>query len=396
MNILFVCEVDWERKVVFDMLLLAEAMSLRGHKVFAVDYEDMWQTNNVKVSKESDVARALPKASVRLIRPDFVRIKGLSRVSAFVSHYFEIKRVIKEQDIDAIVLYSVPTNGLQAIHWARKFNIPIVFRSIDVLNQLVPYPMLRSLTRYLERKVYSSVDRILTITPKLSEYVVGLGANPSKVNILPMTVDTNLFCPSSDVEAMRHKWGLGDDDKIVLFMGTLFPFSGLDWFIFNFTHIMRSVPEAKLLIVGDGGQRAYLERIIREMDLQGHVIITGFQPYKDMPQYINLADVCVNTFVSNAITKDIFPGKTVQFLACGKPLVMRPLGGVKTVIAGEEQGVVYADTDNGMIGTICFLLQSPEKRNEIGQNGLRYVRQHHSCEKVTEQLSVEIANLILK
>ena len=49
----------------------------------------------------------------------------------------KIAKTIREKNIDAIVLYSVPTNGLQTLRLAKKFNIPVIFRSIDILNQLV-------------------------------------------------------------------------------------------------------------------------------------------------------------------------------------------------------------------------------------------------------------------
>jgi hypothetical protein len=188
MNILFIHEVDWLKKVVFDVHLLAEAMSLQGHQVYALYYQSMWKAGDEVTPREFIFPMAIPETKVHLICPSYIRIPALSRASAFVTHYYEIKRIIKEKHIDAIVLYSVPTNGLQAVHWARKYNIPIVFRSIDVLSQLVPYPVLRPITRWMEKRVYSSVDRILTITPKLSEYVIGLGAESEKVGVLPMTV----------------------------------------------------------------------------------------------------------------------------------------------------------------------------------------------------------------
>jgi glycosyltransferase involved in cell wall biosynthesis len=339
------------------------------------------------------ITRALPKACVELICPNFIKIPVISRASAFVSHYFEIERVIKEKEIDAIVLYSVPTNGLQAIYWAKQFGIPVVFRSIDAINQLVPYSFLRPMVRNMERQVYSKVDRILTLTPKLSDYVVKLGANFNKVKVLPMTVDTDLFSPSDDTQDMREKWGLSRSAKVVLFMGTLFNFSGLDDFIREFSSRIVRHSEIYLMIVGDGQQRKELENFINQWNIK-NVIITGFQPYEDMPKYINLADVCINTFIENDATRDIFPGKTVQFLACGKPLVMRPLAGVKSMIAGENQGVVYADTAESMADRIFSLLESPAKMEAIGNNGLEYARQKHGYEKVARQLESELLGLI--
>jgi glycosyltransferase involved in cell wall biosynthesis len=394
LNILFIHEVDWLKKVVFDVHLLAEAMSLQGHQVYALYYESMWHEGDERMPREFVFPMAIPNTNVNLICPNYVRIPAFSRVSAFVTHYYDIRRIIKEKSIDAVILYSVPTNGLQAVRWAKKFNIPIVFRSIDVLNQLVPYPILRPITRWMEKRVYSSVDRILTITPKLSEYAIGLGAKSEKVGVLPMTVDTNRFRPMDKSVELMQKWGLSETDKVILFMGTLFNFCGLSSFLREFLWLVTYRNDVKLMIVGDGEMRPALEQMIKDWELGEHIIITGFQPYWEMPHYINLADVCINTFERNDTTKDIFPGKTVQYLACGKPVVMRPLDGVKAVIEGEEQGVVYADNDALITSRAFKLLDNPDKMKEIGENGLRYAREFHSHDKVAKQLEVELDGLI--
>ena len=167
MNILFVHEVDWLKKVVFDIHSLAEGLSLLGHRVYVIDYGNTWGRDaswgmgSLKTKEAGGVSRAFPGASVTLRRPGFIKVPGLSRLSAAVTHYLEIHRTIKEEDIDAIVLYSVATNGLQATNLAKNFRIPILFRSIDILNQLVPYPVLRPITRFLEKKVSEISDRFL-------------------------------------------------------------------------------------------------------------------------------------------------------------------------------------------------------------------------------------------
>jgi len=392
MNILFVHEVDWLNKVVFDIHSLSESLSLLGHRVYGIDYESTWARNNVfdfgglATREFNNVNRACPGASVSLRRPGLIKIPGLSRLSAAFTHYLEIQKIIKDRNIDAIMLYSVPTNGLQTIHLAKKFNIPIVFRSIDIVHQLVPYPALRHITRLLEKRVYSKVDAIVTLTPKLSSYVIDLGAEEAKVKLLPMPVDTNLFRPSSDSAELRQKWELNGKDQVIVFIGTLFEFSGLDVLIRHFHEVVKQVPEAKLLVVGDGPQRLKLEGIINELGLQRQVIITGFQSYQTMPQYINLATICINPFLITDATRDIFPGKIVQYLACGKAVVATALPGMRAVIPGEGQGVVYADSAEETAIKIIPLLKSPEYRQQLGQAGLSYVSQRHGYSKVAGEL----------
>ena len=292
------------------------------------------------------------------------------------------------------MLYSVPTNGLQTIHLAKKFNIPVVFRSIDILNMLMTYPALRPVTRYLEEKVYSKADMILTLTPTLSRYVIDMGANKNKVKLLPMPVDTDLFRPSSDTAEVRQKWGLSEQDQIIVFIGTLFEFSGLDTFINHFPQVVNEIPKAKLLIVGDGPQRPKLEAIIAELDLAKKVTITGFQPYHLMPKYINLATLCINTFLTTDVTRDIFPGKIVQYLACGKVVVATPLPGMIAVTPGEEQGAVFSNSAGDMVTEIISLLKSTARRQQLGKAGLNYVTQVHSRDKIVYQLEASIEEVI--
>lgn len=402
MNILFIHEVDWLDKVVFDIHTLAEGLSLRGHRIYAIDYPDKWKRKHAfdlaqfKMRESIGVSRAFPGSSVDVFHPGFIKIAGLSRLSAFFTHCCAIRKIIKEKAIDAIVLYSVPTNGLQAACLARQFKIPLVFRSIDILNQLVRYPALRRLTRFLERQVYSRSDKLLTLTPSLTKYVADLGAAESKVELLLMPVDISLFHPLDDVSEMRRKWNISENDKVVLFIGTLFDFSGLDAFLRQFPDVMKRIPEARLLIVGDGPQRSKLEGIITETNLRERVTITGFQPYNTMPQYINLSAVCMNSFLLTGATRDIFPGKIVQYLACGKPVLATPLAGMKAVIPGEDQGVVYSDGIDDLGEKTVSLLQSAERRERLGRQGLAYVKQRHTYDTIAQQLEAALQKLTSK
>jgi len=402
MNILFVDEVDWLKKVVSDIHNLSESLSLLGHQVYAIDYESMWKRSrffelgSLKMKEFDGVSRVIPAASVCLRRPGFIKIPGLSRLSVSFTQYLEIQRTIREKNIDVIMLYSIPTSGLQTIQLARKFNIPVVSRVIDPVHQLVPYSVLRPITKILEKKVYSEVDVVLPNTPQYLRYVLNMGATESKVKLLLFPIDTNIFHPSVDCSEVRQKWGLDEKDQIVVFIGTLFEFSGLDGFIRQFPRVVEEIPGTKLLIVGDGPQRPKLERIITELGLERQVIITGFQPYQTMPQYINLATLCINPFLNTDNTKDFFPSKIIQYIACGKATVATPLLGITALLPDESHGVIYANSADGMARKVTSLLKSAEHRQQLGQAGLNYVKQAHDQQKIAHQLETELMEAIKK
>jgi len=398
MNILFVHEIDWLRKVVFELHTLSELLSLAGHNVYAIDYESMWEKDGVfdfgtMRTTKGYASRAYKGATVELIRPGFVKIPVLSRVSAVFNYSWLIEETIKDNHIDVVILYSVPTNGLQTIKAAKKLGVPVIFRAIDNLHRLVDNRLLSKITFSMEKMIYSRVDKVLTISPQLSRYVIGMGAPEQKVGLLPLGVDTVQYHPYiKPVDSRR--WGISLTDKIIMFMGTIPEFSGLDRFIPLLKRIVIKYPRVKLVIVGDGPQRSRLEHITRTVGLDGHVIITGLQPFETIPGWINLADICINTFQVKGATKDAFPTKIIQYLACGKPVVSLPLLGMKEMIKGWGEGVVYVDNMEAMADAINALLSNPFTMATVGENGHRYVTKYHSYDKVIQQLEEEIKGVL--
>ena len=398
MNILFVHEVDLLDKVVFEIHNLAEILSEK-HNVFAIDYEEKWKRKSLfdvgtlRTREFKHVNRAYGGKGFTLRRPGIIKLPILSRLSAFFSHHFEIGKIIKEEKIDAIVLYSAPTNGLQTLFIAKKYNIPVIFRSIDILNQLVPNWFLRSPTQMLEAKVYKKVNLMIAITPMLSDYVIKMGAEKEKVKLLFTGVDSSQFNPTIDTATLRKQLDLSNDCRIIVFIGTLFDFCGMDKYIEQFPNVIEEFPETKLIVVGGGSLLEKLKKLVKNLNLEESIILTGFQLYDTMPQYINLADVCINPFMINDTTRDIMPGKILQYLACGKPVIATPLPGMRAVITGEEKGLIYSEIDEFAMNTID-LLRDEGRMKIAGDKGLSYIIHHHEWNEIASKLEQELIDII--
>lgn len=399
MNVLFVHEVDWLKKVVFEIHELAESLSLFGHNVYAIDFEDTWRHENnldfgsLKTIEFHGVHRIYNDASITLRRPGFIKLPILDRISSAFTHYYEIERLVIEKKIDVIVLYSAPTNGLQTIRIARKHKIPVVFRSIDVVHMLVPIKVLRPITFYIEKTVYRNVDRILAITPKLADYVIDNGANPNKVELLLIGVNTDQFKPNLDVRALREQLYISERDRVIVFMGTFFDFSGLDRYIEQFSAVVRAVPEAKLILVGGGQLFEKIKDLVDKLNLKNQIILTGFLPFDLMPLYINLSYLCINPFLINDTTKFIIPGKIYQYLACGKPVLATSLEGMKSLIRGDQEGVIYSDVEDFGKNTI-YLLENADFAKRIGMNGYQFCLKNNDQKHIALNLEDFLSKVI--
>ncbi len=351
MKILVIHEAEYIQKVIFEYQIIPELWASQGHQVYVIDYPGAWRKNkakwydfgSLKTQTLSNVSRAGKKRGVILIRPGIIKIPGLSRISAFISYSLIIPRVIKKYKIEKIFLYSVPTNGLQTVFWAKRYKIPIYFRLLDVLHQLVPFKPLVWPTYLIERLVYPRISAMTAITPRLTKYAVRLGAKPETTTYLPTGSDSDLFFPATKDPDLARSLKIGKSDKVITFAGTLYNFSGLDKILNYFAKNISDYPNLKFLIIGHGEQESCLKKIIKENRLENRVIMTGFIEYQNLCKYLNLSDICINPFEINKITDIIFPGKIYQYLACEKPIIATKLSGVLDIFPDESgaRGIYY-------------------------------------------------------
>jgi glycosyltransferase involved in cell wall biosynthesis len=353
MKILVVHETEYIKKVVFEYQIIPEIWASEGHDVYVVDFETTWKRKNIfdlisKTQVLKNVRRAGKEKGITLIRPGYVKIPALSRLTASISHYFAIKWAIREYKIDVIFLYSVPTNGLQAVYLARKYKIPIHFRLLDVLHQLVPYKILSKPAYLMEKIVYRRVDELTAITPKLTKYAIALGAREKTASYLPTGPDDNLFRFAPRNKGLMKKLSLKQTDKIIVFAGTLYNFSGLDKILNYYAKHKRNYRNLKFLIIGHGQQEEELKSIVKTNNLSDSVIFTGFIQYEKLSDYLNLADICINPFEINKITDIIFPSKIYQYLACRKPVIATRLPGLIDLFPDDKgkNNIYYFDLEH--------------------------------------------------
>src|SRR5207249_2298474 len=160
-----------------------------------------------------------------LHRPAMLRVPGLSRVSGAITSGLEVAALLKRFSADVILLYGLPTVGIQTLLAARAYAVPVVFRAIDVTHELVPYRVLALPSRILERVVFNHVAMNVALTPLLRDYIQAYGVPERKTRLLPSGVDTTLFSPRAKNPELMSRWGIRPDEPVVLFMGTIYRFS---------------------------------------------------------------------------------------------------------------------------------------------------------------------------
>ncbi|HEX9092361.1 MAG TPA: glycosyltransferase family 4 protein, partial [Coriobacteriia bacterium] len=209
-----------------------------------------------------------------------------------------------------------------------------------------------------------------------------------------LSVDVDRFAPGRDPAGIRSKLGIPAHSRVVVFVGTLFPFTGLMRLLDDWDGVRAKDPRAHLLIVGGGPQEDELRQRASRLDDPGSVTMTGMVPYRDVPDHIRAADVGVCPFEILPVTRDINPVKVVGYLACGLPTVCSTLEGTMAVLPHEGSGVVYAAPGAELAEALVELLGDERERERLGVLGRHWAVENHSKDAVVAELEHRLRSAI--
>jgi glycosyltransferase involved in cell wall biosynthesis len=389
MNILFVDEKNWVKKVPYTIHYLAEYMADRGHNIIAIDFDDSWTKVSIFDFISHRTRKKISKFGtnnyIDVISPLFIKIPLVSRISTLLTHFWEIRKILHYESIDSIIIYSV-TNAIPALLLARLYNVPLLFHSIDMLDQLAPHPFLGKMALLIERLLIRHSDCVLALTPIFAARATQIGARD--VAVIPNGVNVQLLRPDIDSAQLRNEFSLFDE-KIILFVGTLTKHLALDQFLFYFSQMPRD--GIKLVVVGDditsaGREMQKAKEMCRVQKIENSVVFVGMQPTQRVPLFINLADVCVSPFPPSTFSKYNIAMKIFEYMACGKPTVSFKLAGTLSLVPPLSGGVVYVESYEEMCAAISSLLQNEIECTRLGDAGRQLVNQKFSWESVAGEL----------
>jgi len=396
MNILIIHEIDWDKKVIFEPQHFAELFSLRNHNVYVIDCQ---QPSFPKILRglRTDIIenykRIYPDSSITLIHPPALLVKGLNRLTHYLTCKKVIKKIVKEKKIDIILLYGVATDGIQTIKIAREFNIPVIHRMLDISHGLVKTPILSQIVKKHEKFVYKNSDKVLATTPDLVRYAIKMGANKDKTAPFFLGINFQIFKPMKKDVELAKTLGIKENDKVIVFIGTIYDFTGLDGIITKFEYIKEKIPNVKLLIVGGGPSFRIIQSHVKKKKLESFIILTNFVPQQKMPNYISLADLCINPFKVIPLTDRIIPGKIYEYLACGKPVLSTPLKGTVELLPNEEFGVIYTESET-FVEKLSDIIEDSDNLEKLGDKGYQYVKNHNDIEVLIDKLLEEFDSCI--
>jgi len=390
LNLLFVHEVSYEKKPIFEMHEFPEHLAAKGHKVTFLQFDEgfrFWKGKRQPAEKKVS-GRVLPETSIRLITPHQFGIPGLDRLWATVSVWPVLDRLLNTQKFDAIVLYAVPTYGHQVMQLAKKYGVPVIFRALDV-SHLIRKSVFSPLIKSAERYVYQNADVLSANNPAMAEYCSKLGGRTERtfVNLPPL--DISHFAKVIPDSELQISLGLKPTDSVITYLGTFFHFSGLDVVIREFAGLKAKNQRAKLLLVGGGEQDKYLRDLVNELKLGDRVIFTGFVPYAKLSGYLGLTTVAINPMLPGVVSHTAFPHKVIQYMASGLPVVSTKLDGLYKTF-GDNSGLTWSTGPEGLIEKALALADDGTKLGENSRLQLQTVSNKFAVDSAVDAFEATI------
>lgn len=235
---------------------------------------------------------------------------------------------------------------------------------------------------------YRAAKKIITVSdPAKQDLVDNWQVDSAKIHVMPNGVDVEEFGIVRDPRLVRAELKVDDTTPIVCFVGWFQPWHGLDFLVDCFGQVLRHVPEAKLLLVGDGNARPAVEQRIQEHGIEHATRITGLVARERVPEFLAAADVAVLPYPKLPREMWFSPLKLYEYMAAGKAIVGSRSGQTAQVIQDGYNGVLVEPGDVACFAqAVVQLLRDPMERQRLGQNARVQAIEQHSWQRYIRRL----------
>ncbi len=313
---------------------LAQHLTRRGHEVHVITSLDEGLPE--EICENGIHIRRLPRIRVRFVG-----------VFAFWAAIIRTIRMVNPDIVHAQSLYI----AIPALVSKRFLKIPYLVwgRGSDVY-------LPNRFTKLTAKTILKNADSVLALTKEMKRVMQVI--YDREIAVVPNGIDLNEYTarlPAREVEGCK---------KRILFVGRLHPVKGVQYLLQAMKIVHEEMPEARLILVGDGEERDILESLTDNLGIRGCVEFVGKVPHEMIPDYMYHADVFVLPSLSES-----FGIVNLEAMACGLPIVATRVGGLPDVIEDGVNGYLVGTREPREIAErLLMVMQNDEMQEEISTN----------------------------
>ena len=297
-----------------------------------------------------------------------------------------IKRTLRDFDI-------VHLNDLRNIpnyytwKYAREYGTPYILQP----RGSIAYHHYESLFRRTSKQVFDraitkrlveDASMLVALTNAEKEQLIDFGIKPNKIETIPNGFNMADYDDLPEKGEFREGYGIGFDEKVVLYLGRLHKRKGIDKLITAFADVKEELKDTKLVIAGpDDGSLLALEKQVHDYGLSEDTLFTG--PLKNKAKSRAYVDADVSVLPA---TNEAFGRTMIESILCGTPVIASAEGGCGELLQDMGCGRIAAFSDPQMLSkNIKYLLRDPSKSQKLVEIGQRYVSENLTWSTVADK-----------
>ncbi len=243
------------------------------------------------------------------------------------------------------------------------------------------------LLKWAEEIQLQASDAIIVVSNALKNQLIEYGVEGDKIIVAPNGVHPDQFTPEIDDGGLRKK--LGVEDKFVVgYTGTFGYWHGVEDLAKAVKPIVDKIPNAVVLFVGDGNLRPNIEEITKKDGVFENIMITGFVPFKTIPNYLAACDVLVSPCVNNP-DNEFFnsPVKLFEYMAMSKPIVASSVGQQGDVIDHKVNGLLHGEKQPEELAEMVHEIYSDKDlADKLSKNARKRAVEKHDWKVNAQQI----------
>ena len=281
----------------------------------------------------------------------------------FIEYYFEKVYVdLKKKDYDYIILENCA--GLAYKLSQRGVKNIILHMHNEVRQSRAKF----------HHAIFNNITKIITV----SDYIKGKASSLfpiDKIETVHNGIDLNNFTRKTEPSVNRQQIGFDENDFVMVYSGRINKEKGVSELI-DAMLMLKDMPNIKLMIIGgtffgntDNEDEFVYSLKNKAKTIEQKIIFTGFIPYHEMPDYLQMADIAVIP----SIWDDPFPTTVLEAQAMALPIITTKRGGIPE--EATEENAILLDTDEHFVdhlaNAILDLYHYPEKRKQMSNASLQ-------------------------
>lgn len=303
----------------------------------------------------------------------------------FLSQVFSGLKLMKKEKVDLIHSHWLIPSGLTACFCKKTFKKPFVATThgSDV------FPFRKSFLKKFLKITLRDCDICTVNSTATAAAVSEIAGISHKLLVIPPGVNPKVFHPIIPIKNSEVKSRNGDTIPKILTLTRLIKWKGTRYLIEAMAIVLKQLPEARLIVCGDGVERNNLEELAQRLGLSKNIKFMGRVPNDQLPDYYRKASVFVlPSIVNDTGETEAFGVVLLEAMACGTPVVGSNVGGIPDIITDGWNGYLTKEKNpQDIADKIIKILSDREMGKRFSENGLQKINERFSWEVVVKQIS---------